>query len=827
MSTQVDPNKVDELSTEFKRLSRTIEDREKGINREISALKNETESQYSESYVRSTTNEMESLLKEIRRLAESITERLNDKSKVLKQAAERYRKDEEEATRNMKKSIGFSISKSIGEVLGGFFKTVGKAVSTAVSKLLERILGEGKNPYSELSINLPLDVTPLKSNLTMNPSVYSEEVKKLQQKLKDLGYDIKVDGYFGKETLGVVNAYKEEFGLTNTGDFEGVVDNQMWLYLFGTLSGELKYDPDKYLEQVRMAQIMLKKKGYDVDVTGYFDDKTLQAVNTFKEDNNLGNTGSWEGVIGPQTWSVLFGVSKLPEAIDTTPAELPDTTDSANAGIVDVTVLKENVDKYVNFVFTDANGNKSPEMQIYYEWGGKMSLEQLNKRMIELGLKADDPNLQQKITELAKNGDIMLGIDCSGFVMRVLDEATNGEVSAYFKDVLGLADNYDVLNWGVSAANMTSLNYSTKITNLADVRPGDMIRFDNGGHVGVVYKVEGNVIYYAHSSGGKGPHTGTITVNPSGESGLNLANSKNATFDDWDANYSGFIQGVFNYICRPNYPQSNSTPATVDSNSGSSIPGAVTPKPDNSTAKESTYTVKKGDTLSTIAKRLGTTVAELAEINNIPDVNKIYVGQVLIIPGGTSEEAKPNNPIITEKPDNSNISGTVTTIDERGVKFLHGSEGFSAYVYKDQAGKDTIGYGHLIQPGEKFNEPMSEAEARALYEKDIKKYIDAVVKFENDNNIKLNQNQFNALVSFTYNLGAYIWEKSSTAHLRDLIVSGNYTDDELKKAFGAFHHYTENGVLKDSKGLYNRRIDEAEVFLYGEYTRKYDREIQG
>ena len=42
-----------------------------------------------------------------------------------------------------------------------------------------------------------------------------------------------------------------------------------------------------------------------------------------------------------------------------------------------------------------------------------------------------------------------------------------------------------------------------------------------------------------------------------------------------------------------------------------------------------TYTVQRGDTLSKIAKQLGTTVANLASKNNIQNVNVIHVGQVL------------------------------------------------------------------------------------------------------------------------------------------------------------------------------------------------------
>lgn len=54
-------------------------------------------------------------------------------------------------------------------------------------------------------------------------------------------------------------------------------------------------------------------------------------------------------------------------------------------------------------------------------------------------------------------------------------------------------------------------------------------------------------------------------------------------------------------------------------------------KPTSST-KEQTYTVKKGDTLSKIAAKYGTTYQKLASYNGIANPDKISVGQVLKLP---------------------------------------------------------------------------------------------------------------------------------------------------------------------------------------------------
>lgn len=64
-----------------------------------------------------------------------------------------------------------------------------------------------------------------------------------------------------------------------------------------------------------------------------------------------------------------------------------------------------------------------------------------------------------------------------------------------------------------------------------------------------------------------------------------------------------------------------------------------TPAPAPKPAPANTYTVKKGDTLSGIAARLGTTVAKLAKDNGIKNPNLIYPGQVLKLSGSATAPA--------------------------------------------------------------------------------------------------------------------------------------------------------------------------------------------
>jgi LysM repeat protein len=80
------------------------------------------------------------------------------------------------------------------------------------------------------------------------------------------------------------------------------------------------------------------------------------------------------------------------------------------------------------------------------------------------------------------------------------------------------------------------------------------------------------------------------------------------------------------------------TPATTTSQPSTAQPApaqpAPAPAPTAIPAGGATYTVQRGDTLSAIAKKFGTTTTAIAQLNGITNPSRIYTGQKLRIPGG-------------------------------------------------------------------------------------------------------------------------------------------------------------------------------------------------
>lgn len=137
-------------------------------------------------------------------------------------------------------------------------------------------------------------------------------------------------------------------------------------------------------------------------------------------------------------------------------------------------------------------------------------------------------------------------------------------------------------------------------------------------------------------------------------------------------------------------------------------------------------------------------------------------------------------------------------ISEKGLSLIKRSEGLKLKAYRDPIGVLTIGYGST---GEHVHEGMTitEAEAEALLEKDLDRFERGVTKLAGP----MPQGQFDALVSFAFNLGLAALENST---LLKLHKAGKF--EEAAQQFG---RWTRAGgrVLP---GLVTRRADEASLY---------------
>ena len=221
----------------------------------------------------------------------------------------------------------------------------------------------------------------------------------------------------------------------------------------------------------------------------------------------------------------------------------------------------------------------------------------------------------------------------------------------------------------------------------------------------------------------------------------------------------------------------DSAPRTVSSESGSDA-----------------YTVERGDTLSQIASKAGVSLQALIEANpQIANPNRIYPGDRLQIPAAA--------PVSTPAGGGRNAaagSAAGMRLSDSGVDLIKNFEGLRLSAYQDSGGVWTVGYGHTggVKPGDRITQDQAEA----LLRKDTGWAQDAV---RQQVRVPLSQDQFNALTSFTFNLGAGALRDST---LLSKLNAGDYAGAQAE--FGRFVH-AGGRVLQ---GLVRRRAAEADLF---------------
>ena len=143
---------------------------------------------------------------------------------------------------------------------------------------------------------------------------------------------------------------------------------------------------------------------------------------------------------------------------------------------------------------------------------------------------------------------------------------------------------------------------------------------------------------------------------------------------------------------------------------------------------------------------------------------------------------------------------------QKGVNLIKKYEGFRSSPYLCPAGVPTIGYGATYYPnGQKvtMNDcDISENEAEMLLRKMLTRYEDGVERYVQR---QINQNQFDALVCFAYNVGLGALKGSTL--LRE--VNQNPNDTDIAYQFSRWNKAGGRALA----GLTKRRKDEADLYF--------------
>lgn len=144
-------------------------------------------------------------------------------------------------------------------------------------------------------------------------------------------------------------------------------------------------------------------------------------------------------------------------------------------------------------------------------------------------------------------------------------------------------------------------------------------------------------------------------------------------------------------------------------------------------------------------------------------------------------------------------------LNEEGYKLIQEFEGLKLSAYRCSAGVPTIGYGNTVYENGskvKMGDKITKERANTLFKLFADKFAADVLKLIKS---KVSQNQFNALVSFAYNVG--IGNLKNSTLLKKVNI--NPDDETIEIEFLKW----VNAGGKRVQGLVNRRVAESKLYF--------------
>ncbi|KOY14339.1 lysozyme [Paenibacillus xylanivorans] len=186
----------------------------------------------------------------------------------------------------------------------------------------------------------------------------------------------------------------------------------------------------------------------------------------------------------------------------------------------------------------------------------------------------------------------------------------------------------------------------------------------------------------------------------------------------------------------------------------------------------------------------------------------------------------------------------MANLSANGATFMKGHEGLNLKFYADPKGFPTVGYGHLITKsktytanttltqaqadalskslGLSYTSPITQSQANTFFTNDTASAVASVNKVALPAGMSLSQNQFDALVSLTFNAGSGVLSTDDVEAL--LAYKLIYPSFQGPRSTQELDNYSKlvSKAFSYDRSLQRRRNEEAELFCKGSgYTHKY------
>ena len=154
--------------------------------------------------------------------------------------------------------------------------------------------------------------------------------------------------------------------------------------------------------------------------------------------------------------------------------------------------------------------------------------------------------------------------------------------------------------------------------------------------------------------------------------------------------------------------------------------------------------------------------------------------------GGYSSDYREFTILVVSTTDSDTTTGESRRVSDSMLDNIASYEGYVPQVSPDTLAGNipTVGYGYVVSKNTTFYNNLTRSEAKAMLADTVNRgsYTTEINRFISNNGLLMSQCQFDALASFSYNVGAGYWNGSGNCYVRTVIMNAVVPPQDLSSS---------------------------------------------